>query len=184
MKRQRILLIASVGMIVALSVSELHAGSVVISSHHGPKIVASRHAGIGFGVWIGHPPVVPARPHRPVIVTHPPHRRVIVTHPPHRPVVVPHRPHRRFVHVRPPHHKTVVVRHPVVRPVVVHPAPPVVVHQPAPVTETVVTIWITNSNGSRTSVRLTREGSWYVGPRGEYYNTLPTNEQLRVIYGF
>ena len=164
MKRQRILLIASVGMIVALSVSELHAGSVVISSHHGPKIVASRHAGIGFGVWIGHPPVVPARPHRPVIVTHP--------------------PHRRFVHVRPPHHKTVVVRYPVVRPVVVHPAPPVVVHQPAPVTETVVTIWITNSNGSRTSVRLTREGSWYVGPRGEYYNTLPTNEQLRVIYGF
>ena len=66
----------------------------------------------------------------------------------------------------------------------VHPTPPVVVHHPAPVPETVVTIWITNSNGSRTSVRLTREGSWYVGPRGEYYDTLPTNEQLRVIYGF
>jgi len=173
MARQRILLIASVGMIVALSVSELHAGSVVISSHSRPRIVATRHGGIGFGVWVGRPPVVPVRPHRAVIVTHPPRRPVIVTRP----------AHRRFLHVRPPYHKAVIHR-PVVRHVVVNPAPPVIVHRPAPVQQTVITIWITNSNGSRTSVRLTREGPWYVGPRGEYYNTLPTNEQLRVIYGF
>ena len=88
------------------------------------------------------------------------------------------------MYARPPHHKTVIVRHPPVRPVVVHPAPTVVVKAPTHVHETVVTVWITNSNGSRTSVRLTREGSWYVGPRGEYYDTLPTNEQLRVLYGF
>jgi hypothetical protein len=43
---------------------------------------------------------------------------------------------------------------------------------------------VTNSNGSRTSVVLTRNGSWYVGPRGEYYSEIPTNEQLRVVYGF
>jgi len=164
MKRQRFLLIASVGMIVALSVSDLHAGSIFICSHSSPRIVATRHAGIGFGVWIGRPPVVPVRPHRPIIVTRP--------------------SHRRFVHIRPPHHKKAVIHRPVVRRVVVNPAPPVIVHHPAPVYEAVITIWITNSNGSRTSVRLTREGPWHVGPRGEYYNTLPTNEQLRVIYGF
>jgi hypothetical protein len=47
-----------------------------------------------------------------------------------------------------------------------------------------VTVWITNSNGSTTSVRLTRQGPWYIGPRGEYYAQMPTNEQLRVVYGF
>jgi len=61
----------------------------------------------------------------------------------------------------------------------------VIVQSPAPVIEDgVVDVWITNSNGSRTSVRLTRQGTWCVGPRGECYPTMPTNEQLRVIYGF
>jgi len=66
----------------------------------------------------------------------------------------------------------------VIREVVVTPVPPVVVQ------ETAITVWVTNSNGSRTSVQLTRNGPWYVGPRGEYYTEMPTNEQLRVAYGF
>jgi hypothetical protein len=77
-----------------------------------------------------------------------------------------------------------VVYPPVIREVVVTPAPPVVVTTPVGVEESAITVWITNSNGSKTSVRLTRNGSWYVGPRGEYYTEIPTNEQLRVVYGF
>jgi hypothetical protein len=47
-----------------------------------------------------------------------------------------------------------------------------------------ITVWITNSNGSRISIKLAKEGPYYVGPRGEYYTSMPTNEQLRVVYGF
>jgi len=48
-----------------------------------------------------------------------------------------------------------------------------------------VTVWITNSNGSKTPVKLTRSSSGgYVGPRGEIYDTMPTEEQLRSVYGF
>jgi len=72
----------------------------------------------------------------------------------------------------------------VIREVVVTPAPPVVVTAPVVVDQGSITVWVTNSNGSRTSVVLTRNGSWYVGPRGEYYSEIPTNEQLRVVYGF
>ena len=46
------------------------------------------------------------------------------------------------------------------------------------------TFWITNSNGSQTPVVITRQGDRYVGPRGEIYNTRPTEEQLRGVYGF
>jgi hypothetical protein len=54
--------------------------------------------------------------------------------------------------------------------------------QPAPATETV---WIENSNGSRIPVELRRaDGGLFVGPRGEYYMGLPSNDQLRQIYGF
>jgi hypothetical protein len=63
----------------------------------------------------------------------------------------------------------------------------VVVPPPVPVIEpelATITVWITNSNGSMTSIQLTREGPWYRGPRGEYYTSMPTNEQLRVVYGF
>ena len=48
-----------------------------------------------------------------------------------------------------------------------------------------VTVNITNSNGSITPVTLTKQGVGYVGPRGEYYNSLPTEEQLKQAgYGF
>lgn len=47
-----------------------------------------------------------------------------------------------------------------------------------------VVINVKNSNGSLTPVTLHRQGNVYVGPRGEYYPQLPTEEQLRPVYGF
>ncbi len=47
-----------------------------------------------------------------------------------------------------------------------------------------VIINVNNSNGSITPVTLTRQGNIYVGPRGEQYTSLPTEEQLRKVYGF
>ncbi len=47
-----------------------------------------------------------------------------------------------------------------------------------------VTVNITNSNGSISQVRLKKQGVGYVGTRGEYYSQLPTEDQLRPIYGF
>ncbi len=47
-----------------------------------------------------------------------------------------------------------------------------------------VVINIKNSNGSLTPVTLSRQGNIYVGPRGEYYTQLPTEDQLRSVYGF
>ena len=42
---------------------------------------------------------------------------------------------------------------------------------------------IRNSNGSYTPVTLRRVGNVYVGPRGEQYLSVPTEEQLRAVYG-
>lgn len=48
-----------------------------------------------------------------------------------------------------------------------------------------VTVNVTNSNGSITPVTLRKQGVGYMGPKGEYYNSLPTSEQLRQAgYGF
>ncbi|MFA5554225.1 MAG: hypothetical protein WCZ89_02345 [Phycisphaerae bacterium] len=47
-----------------------------------------------------------------------------------------------------------------------------------------VTVNITNSNGSISQVNLTKHGIGFVGPRGEYYETMPTEDQLKPIYGF
>lgn len=43
---------------------------------------------------------------------------------------------------------------------------------------------ITNSNGSVTPVRIVKQGNFYVGPRGEQYSKLPTEEELKPFYGF
>jgi len=43
---------------------------------------------------------------------------------------------------------------------------------------------VTNRNGSIIQVPLRKQGIGYVGTRGEYYATLPTEDQLRPIYGF
>ncbi len=47
-----------------------------------------------------------------------------------------------------------------------------------------VTVWITNSNGSKIPVKLSRQGPSYIGPRGEYYPTLPSESDLKPLYGF
>lgn len=49
--------------------------------------------------------------------------------------------------------------------------------------QNIVTVWITNSNGSQTDVRLRRDGPGYRGPGGEYYANMPTVEQLAQLYG-
>jgi hypothetical protein len=46
------------------------------------------------------------------------------------------------------------------------------------------TVNVTNSNGSIIQVKLRKQGVGYLGPRGEYYSTLPTEDQLRPVYGF
>ena len=48
----------------------------------------------------------------------------------------------------------------------------------------IVVVNVTNSNGSVIQVKLRKQGVGYVGPRGEYYDKLPTEDQLRPIYGF
>jgi uncharacterized protein YcfJ len=48
----------------------------------------------------------------------------------------------------------------------------------------VVTVNITNSNGSFTPVKLTKQGDNYVGPKGEVYDHLPTEAELKPVYGF
>jgi hypothetical protein len=47
-----------------------------------------------------------------------------------------------------------------------------------------VMVKVTNSNGSIIQVPLRKQGVGYVGPRGEYYDKLPTEDQLRPVYGF
>ena len=47
-----------------------------------------------------------------------------------------------------------------------------------------VMVKVTNSNGSVVQVPLRKQGIGYVGTRGEYYGTLPTEDQLRPVYGF
>lgn len=47
-----------------------------------------------------------------------------------------------------------------------------------------ITVKVTNSNGSISQVNLIKQGVGYVGPRGEYYEQLPTEDQLRPVYGF
>jgi len=41
-----------------------------------------------------------------------------------------------------------------------------------------------NSNGSIVQVKVRRYGTGWLGPRGEYYHSLPSGEQLRPVYGF
>jgi hypothetical protein len=43
---------------------------------------------------------------------------------------------------------------------------------------------VTNSNGSVIQVKLHRQGVGWVGTRGEYYAKIPSEDQLRPVYGF
>lgn len=46
-----------------------------------------------------------------------------------------------------------------------------------------VIVDIRNDNGSITPVTLKKKGDSYIGPKGERYDELPTEEQLKPIYG-
>ncbi len=46
-----------------------------------------------------------------------------------------------------------------------------------------VVIQIRNDDGSETEVVLKRKHGTYFGPQGEHYDRLPTEEQLKPIYG-
>ncbi len=46
------------------------------------------------------------------------------------------------------------------------------------------TVWITTSNGSQVAVKLRRSGPGDIVPKGEYYPTRPTEDQLNSLYGF
>jgi hypothetical protein len=173
MTRQKTILIVATAAVLLGSASGLRAdtrlsGGVVLGSHG------------GIGVWIGKPAVVPPAHHQ-----HAPIHREVVIPPPrhhypptHRQVVIAPPWRQRFIRIGAPRCEppVVVVRPPLPEPVVIHPAPPVV--------EREIDVWVTNSNGSRTSVKLIQRGHRYIGPRGEYYDAMPTNEQLRVVYGF
>ena len=46
-----------------------------------------------------------------------------------------------------------------------------------------VQINVPNSNGSYTTVKLTKSNNGYIGPQGEFYAGHPTVEQLKALYG-
>jgi hypothetical protein len=48
----------------------------------------------------------------------------------------------------------------------------------------IVTVNVTNSNGSFTPVKLAKQGDNYVGPKGEVYDHLPSEAELKSVYGF
>src|SRR5512138_108388 len=47
-----------------------------------------------------------------------------------------------------------------------------------------VTVWITNSNNSKIPVKLRKDGPNFIGPRGEIYQSMPTEAELKMVYGF
>ncbi|MHB0946409.1 MAG: hypothetical protein ACYC3B_04510 [Sedimentisphaerales bacterium] len=52
----------------------------------------------------------------------------------------------------------------------------------APVRNNVI-FYLGNSSGSEIVVILTKDGSEFIGPKGERYSSMPTEEQLKLIYG-
>ena len=154
--RQRMVSMMVLGAVLTGTLSELSGTTATARPSQRPSVVVSR--GPRVGRWIG-----------------PPHRRTVYTSP----------WRRRFIRLGTPCPRNVVVHGPVSRHIVVNPLPTITVGTPRiVVAPTIITVWVTNSNGSTISVKLTRDGSWYVGPRGEWYTSIPTNEQLRVVYGF
>jgi hypothetical protein len=155
MMRQRLIPMMVVGAIVSLGAGELPGNAAKAEVHAGIRVTISPH--VGLGVRIGEPA-----------------RRPVPVGPPRA-----GRPWRhRLIRLGPLRPAPAVVYSPVVSRIVIS-APP------GPEVEVAsITVWITNSNGSRTSIKLTKQDPWYIGPRGEYYTSMPTNEQLRVAYGF
>ena len=44
-------------------------------------------------------------------------------------------------------------------------------------------IQVHNSNGSITPIEVEKKGDIFIGPKGEQYEQLPTEEQLKPVYG-
>jgi hypothetical protein len=51
-------------------------------------------------------------------------------------------------------------------------------------TKEIYVIQVHNSNGSITPVEIEKKGDLFIGPKGEQYEQLPTEEQLKPVYGF
>jgi hypothetical protein len=91
----------------------------------------------------------------------------------HRPLIIP--PPERPIIIRPPH--GIIIE-------------PTIIFNPSktnsePTKKETVTVWITNDNGSKSAVTLIKDpdGPGYTGPKGEYYSSMPTEDQLKVLYG-
>ncbi len=74
------------------------------------------------------------------------------------------------------------------KPVYEQPTPAVVAQSAQVVPSTTysgdtVTVNVPNSNGGYTAVVLKRSGNGYIGPQGEYYDQVPSTEQLQAMYG-
>ena len=92
--------------------------------------------------------------------------------------------HRRNFHRRPFRRSYFSISLPHLRVVFGGPRTRVVAALPPRIIEPAeITVWITNDNGSLTSVTLTRSFPGYIGPLGEYYSTMPTEQQLKMLYG-
>ena len=50
--------------------------------------------------------------------------------------------------------------------------------------QNIVIVWVTCSDGSKIPVKLRKDGPNYIGPKGNYYDHLPTEDELRPVYGF
>ena len=166
MLRQKFILAIVVGTVLWSFVGDAQGGTIVVHS----AFSRARSISHPIGRRVGLGPV---------------HSRSVHVSPHHRKVILTGRHRRRFVRIWPRRHNVVVARYPHVRHIVVNPRPAVVVRShPTPVEHTSVIVWITNSNGSKTSVKLRRSGPGFIGPRGEWYQSIPTNKQLRVVDGF
>ena len=77
------------------------------------------------------------------------------------------------------HHGYKVVPAPVVyiQPQIIEPPP-----QPVAASQGSFTVNIPNDNGGYLPVVITRSGSGYLGPQGEYYATFPSVTQLKAMY--
>ncbi len=165
MLRKRFIQIIIVGVVLFLSVGNTTGSTVVVRKCRSSTLIAKP---LGHGIHVSHV-------HRGSLIVTRPYRKVVIT----SPLL------RNFVRIYPHRRKVIVVEKPFVRHIAVNLCPTITVTRSKCVVEqTHVTVWITNSNGSQTSVRLTKSSPGFLGPRGEWYPSLPTNEQLRVVYGF
>ena len=165
MRRQRIIRVVATAAVLAIWAGAAQAKTVVLHSSFSRGHIVGRP--LGPSVYVG----PAARSH---IFAKPFHTGIVISSP-LRSRIVPTFPHRQVV----------VVSQPCVQPLIVKPAPTCVATPQTVVVEpSIITVWVRNSNGSQSPVKLTRSGPGYIGPRGEYYTDMPNNEQLRMVYGF